>query len=164
MSKLLITLLLFTCFQADAMFIERINNNTVEAIGSIFKNDADKLARVLKSGDTLIMRSSGGDAVESIFLYYTLQDIGGITVDATQGCNSACANMALAADKVIGKLGFHKARLPGNVKRKYTKSSQKRLQQEVDKVNALLIEQIWSNHFSAQFINNMGSELIFIEL
>lgn len=160
--KAIICLMLLACaFGSQAARFERLDNNTVRMIGTIEQYDADKLANILRDGDTLQVRSPGGHAIESIFLYYTVIDTGNITVDATEGCNSACANMALGADKIIGKLGFHTVGVVN--KRKYTRKTIKRIEKEIVRINNLIAEKVWSNHFDQAFINSLTRELTFVE-
>jgi len=128
----------------DKVFIE----------GYIEDGDLARLRKTIEDGDTIVARSPGGQAFEGYRMGQLLKSMFDIHFVGVR-CSSACANMAMGADKVEGNFAFHLARFPEKALETLPEEDKQyipRMREWLVTLNALIITELWENHLTLEQI------------
>ena len=154
-AKLLLAFLL-TVSVADAADIYR-SDGKVFVEGYIEDGDLSRLRKTIEDGDTIVARSPGGQAFEGYRMGQLLKGMFDIHFVGVR-CSSACANMAMGADKVEGNFAFHLARFPEKALATLPEEDKKyipRMREWLVNLNSLIIVELWANHLTDEQIERI---------
>ena len=154
-AKLLLAFLL-TVSVADAADIYR-SDGKVFIEGHIEDGDLSRLRKIVEDGDTIVARSPGGQAFEGYRMGQLLKSMFDIHFVGIK-CSSACANMAMGADKVEGNFAFHLARFPEKALESLAEEDKQyipRMREWLVNLNALIIVELWANHLTDEQIERI---------
>ena len=154
-AKLVLAFLL-TVSVADAADIYR-SNGKVFIEGHIKDGDLSRLRKTVEDGDTVVARSPGGQAFEGYRMGQLLKSMFNIHFVGIK-CSSACANMAMGADKVEGNFAFHLARFPEEALESLPEEKKQyipKMKEWLVNLNALIIVELWANHLTDEQIKRI---------
>lgn len=131
----------------DMVFIE----------GFIEDGDLAQLRKTVEDGDTIVARSQGGMAFEGYRMGQLLKSMIDVTVVGIR-CSSACANLAMGADRVEGTFNFHLARFPAQALESLPEDKKQyipKMKEWLVNLNALIIVELWANHLTDEQIKRI---------